>query len=191
MLVDIVEGPSDPPLDTMKLAHLEPADMLLRLDAPDGTHRMRVIADAVMTRWDETDVVGARRCRRGARRRHRAGDRAPPRPHHAGAALGAAVGLGELDRRGRHDGRPRHAQPRRVRPRPARHGPRREHGHRVGRRGRGRARGRGARAHRAPDRRDPLAAAGRRGRGRAEERCRTRRWRSGSTPRPSRSRCSR
>jgi adenine deaminase len=56
MLVDVVEGPSDPPYDTMKLAHLEPADMLLRLDAPDGWHRMRVIADAVMTRWDESDV---------------------------------------------------------------------------------------------------------------------------------------
>jgi len=57
MLVEVVEGPSDPPLDTMKLAHLDAADMLLRLDAPDGRHRMRVIADAVMTRWDETDVV--------------------------------------------------------------------------------------------------------------------------------------
>jgi adenine deaminase len=57
MLVDVVEGPSDPPLDTMRLAALEPSDMLLRLDASDGTHRMRVIADAVMTRWDETDVV--------------------------------------------------------------------------------------------------------------------------------------
>ena len=31
--------------------------MLLHLDAPDGAHRMRVIADAVMTRWDETDVA--------------------------------------------------------------------------------------------------------------------------------------
>lgn len=57
MLVDVVEGPSDPPLDTMRLAALEPSDMLLRLDASDGNHRMRVIADAVMTRWDETDVV--------------------------------------------------------------------------------------------------------------------------------------
>jgi adenine deaminase len=57
MLVDVVEGPSDPPLDTMKLAHLDPSDMLLRLDAPDGAHRMRVIADAVMTRWDTSDVV--------------------------------------------------------------------------------------------------------------------------------------
>src|SRR5258708_3173697 len=36
MLVDVVEGPSDPPLDTMKLAHLDPSDMMLRLDAPDG-----------------------------------------------------------------------------------------------------------------------------------------------------------
>jgi adenine deaminase len=40
----------------MKLARLEPSDMLLRLDAPDGPHRMRVIADAVMTRWDEREV---------------------------------------------------------------------------------------------------------------------------------------
>jgi adenine deaminase len=57
MLVDVVEGPSDPPLDTMKLGHLDPSDMLLRLDAADGPHRMRVIADSVMTRWDESDVV--------------------------------------------------------------------------------------------------------------------------------------
>lgn len=57
MLVDVVEGPSDPPLDTMRLAHLDPSDMLLRLDAPDGRHRMRVIADAVMTRWDEREVT--------------------------------------------------------------------------------------------------------------------------------------
>jgi adenine deaminase len=57
MLVDVVESPSDPPFDTMRLTGLEPADMFLRLDAPDGSHRMRVIADAVMTRWDEADVV--------------------------------------------------------------------------------------------------------------------------------------
>ena len=57
MLVDIVEGPSDPPFDTMRLAPLAPADMLLRLDVPDGRHRLRVIADAVMTRWDEADVT--------------------------------------------------------------------------------------------------------------------------------------
>ncbi len=56
MLVDVVEGPSDPPFDTMKLAPLTPDDFLLRLDAPDGAHRMLVIADAVMTRWDETTV---------------------------------------------------------------------------------------------------------------------------------------
>jgi adenine deaminase len=56
MLVDVVEGPSDPPLDTMRLASLDPSDMVLRVDAPDGTHRIRVVADPVMTRWDETDV---------------------------------------------------------------------------------------------------------------------------------------
>jgi adenine deaminase len=57
MLVDVIEGPSDPPLDTMRLSSLDAADMLLHLDAPDGVHRMRVIADAVMTRWDEADVT--------------------------------------------------------------------------------------------------------------------------------------
>jgi adenine deaminase len=57
MAVDVVEGPSDPPLDTMKLAPMVADDFRLRLDAPDGEHRMRVIADAVMTRWDETTVT--------------------------------------------------------------------------------------------------------------------------------------
>jgi adenine deaminase len=57
MVVDVVEGPSDPPLDTMRLAPMAADDFRLRLDAPDGVHRMRVIADAVMTRWDETDVT--------------------------------------------------------------------------------------------------------------------------------------
>jgi adenine deaminase len=56
MVAPVVEGPSDPPFDTMKLAALTPADFVLRLDVPDGRHRMRVIADAVMTRWDETTV---------------------------------------------------------------------------------------------------------------------------------------
>ncbi len=57
MVVEVIEAPSDPPLDTMKLASVEPSDMVLRLDAPDGAHRMRVIADAVMTRWDESEVT--------------------------------------------------------------------------------------------------------------------------------------
>jgi adenine deaminase len=57
MVVDVVEGPSDPPLDTMKLAPLQADDLRLRVDAPDGQHRIRVIADAVMTRWDETTVA--------------------------------------------------------------------------------------------------------------------------------------
>ena len=57
MTVDVVEGPSDPPLDTMNLAPMAADDFRLRLDAPDGEHRMRVIADAVMTRWDETAVT--------------------------------------------------------------------------------------------------------------------------------------
>jgi adenine deaminase len=41
----------------MKLAPLQADDLRLRVDAPDGQHRIRVIADAVMTRWDETTVA--------------------------------------------------------------------------------------------------------------------------------------
>jgi adenine deaminase len=57
MVVDVVEGPSDPPFDTMRLAPMVAEDFRLRLDAPDGERRVRVIADAVMTRWDETAVT--------------------------------------------------------------------------------------------------------------------------------------
>ena len=56
MLVDIVEGPSDPPVDTMKLGRVEEEDVVLRLDVPDGVHRVRVIADPVMTHWSEAEV---------------------------------------------------------------------------------------------------------------------------------------
>src|SRR3954454_9379336 len=56
MLDAVVDGPSDRPLDTMHLSPMAADDFRLRLDAPDGEHRMRVIADAVMTRWDETTV---------------------------------------------------------------------------------------------------------------------------------------
>jgi adenine deaminase len=31
--------------------------MVVRLDVPDGVHRVRTIADAVLTRWDESDVT--------------------------------------------------------------------------------------------------------------------------------------
>jgi adenine deaminase len=40
----------------MKLTAVSAPDMVLRLDVPDGRHRMRVVADPVMTRWDEADV---------------------------------------------------------------------------------------------------------------------------------------
>ena len=56
MLEPIVEGPSAPPVDTMRLSPVEPDDLRLRLDVPDGVHRVRVIADAVMTRWDHAEV---------------------------------------------------------------------------------------------------------------------------------------
>ncbi len=57
LLVDVVAGPCNPPLDTVKLAGLTADDMVVRLDAPDGVHRVRTIADAVLTRWDEADVI--------------------------------------------------------------------------------------------------------------------------------------
>jgi adenine deaminase len=56
MVVDTVEGPSLPPLDTMHLDPLAADDMLLRIDAADGAHRIRVIAEPVMTQWGEADV---------------------------------------------------------------------------------------------------------------------------------------
>jgi adenine deaminase len=56
MLLDVVEGPSNPPVDTMRISSMAPSDFAVRLDIPDGTHRVRVVADPVMTRWDEADV---------------------------------------------------------------------------------------------------------------------------------------
>jgi adenine deaminase len=57
LLVDVVEGPSDPPLDTMKLTGVTADDMRVRLDVPDGVHRVRTLADAVITRWAEAEVT--------------------------------------------------------------------------------------------------------------------------------------
>ncbi len=56
MLVDVVEGPSTPPLGTVDLRPVTPDDMQLRLHRPDGRYRVRVVADPVMTRWGEVDV---------------------------------------------------------------------------------------------------------------------------------------
>ena len=56
MLEALVEGPSSPPYDTMRLTTVEPDDFVLRLDLPDGRHRVRCIAGAVVTKWGEVDV---------------------------------------------------------------------------------------------------------------------------------------
>ena len=56
LLVDVVEGPSDPPLDTMKIDAVTPEDMVVRIDVPDGTYRVKTLADAVITRWDEAEA---------------------------------------------------------------------------------------------------------------------------------------
>ena len=115
MLDGVVDGPSDRPLDTMHLAPMVADDFRLRLDAPDGEHRMRVIADAVMTRWTRRPSRSATawstsRPVTSSRSRCTATVASTPPPR------GAARGLGRLDRRGRHDGRARHAQPGGVRP---------------------------------------------------------------------------
>lgn len=56
MLAPVLEGPSDPPLDTMRLGPMTPADFVLRVPVADGVHRARVVADPVTTRWDRVDV---------------------------------------------------------------------------------------------------------------------------------------
>ena len=57
MLLEVIEGPSRPPLDTMHLAPVTAEQMELRPGLPDGAHRLRVIADPVLTRWDSVEVV--------------------------------------------------------------------------------------------------------------------------------------
>ena len=57
MLITVTEGPSRPPLDTMKLGPLTLADVTMRLDVADGVHRVKVVADPVMTHWDTADVA--------------------------------------------------------------------------------------------------------------------------------------
>jgi adenine deaminase len=56
MIVDVVEGPSHPPVGTMHIAAMASSDFVVKLDVPDGLHRVRVVADPVMTRWNEADV---------------------------------------------------------------------------------------------------------------------------------------
>jgi len=57
MLAPVIEGPSSPPYDTMKLTTVDAADFVLRLDVPDGEHRVRTVAGAVITEWGETTVT--------------------------------------------------------------------------------------------------------------------------------------
>lgn len=61
MLVASTEGPSTPPLNTVHLNPIEPADLALRLPGiTDGRVRIRVIDGIVNTTWAsaEVDVVG-------------------------------------------------------------------------------------------------------------------------------------
>jgi adenine deaminase len=57
MVVPVVEGPSAPPFDTMRLTAVGPDDFVLRLPGrPDGLCRVRTIRGAVVTEWDEATV---------------------------------------------------------------------------------------------------------------------------------------
>jgi len=61
MIVPVLEGPSMPPLDTMKIGPLTPDDFVLRVGhLPDGvyngTARLRVLAGPVFTTWGEVDA---------------------------------------------------------------------------------------------------------------------------------------
>ncbi|MDH3755792.1 MAG: amidohydrolase family protein, partial [Acidimicrobiia bacterium] len=57
MLEPVVEAPSSPPLDTIRLSAMHADDFVLRLpDVPDGHHRVKVVDGVVMTEWGEVDV---------------------------------------------------------------------------------------------------------------------------------------
>jgi adenine deaminase len=57
MLEPIVEGPSMPPFDTMKLDPVDESAFVLRLPGcPDGVHRLRTVAGAVVTHWGEVEA---------------------------------------------------------------------------------------------------------------------------------------
>ncbi len=123
MLEPVVEGPSAPPYDTMRIDPVTADEFVLRIAGqPDGPCLVRTVAGAVVTEWATTTVEvtdGVAPVPPGfvlqvAIHRH---GRAPATPV---AALLAdyAARRSRLDRRHRHDRRPRHPQPRRLRPRP-------------------------------------------------------------------------
>ncbi|MDT3438800.1 MULTISPECIES: adenine deaminase [unclassified Pseudofrankia] len=61
MVVPVVEGPSVPPLDTMKIDPLTPDHFVLRVGhlpggVYNGTTRLRVLAGPVFTTWGEVDA---------------------------------------------------------------------------------------------------------------------------------------
>jgi adenine deaminase len=57
LLDPVVEGPSDPPYDTMRLGPVERDHFRLRLPGlEDGRHRLRTVAGAVVTEWSEVEA---------------------------------------------------------------------------------------------------------------------------------------
>jgi adenine deaminase len=59
IVVPCAEPPSSPPLHTVHLGPLAPADMVLRLDLPDGGVRLRVIDGVIATSWGTVDTIVA------------------------------------------------------------------------------------------------------------------------------------
>jgi adenine deaminase len=59
MLDPIVAPPNRPPLETMHVPTLTEDDFALRIDAPDGVTRLKVLHLPVQTQWSQTDVLVA------------------------------------------------------------------------------------------------------------------------------------
>lgn len=55
----VIAPSTTPPLDTVHVPELTERDFALRVDAPDGVTRMKVLDFPVMTRWSEADVLVA------------------------------------------------------------------------------------------------------------------------------------
>jgi adenine deaminase len=57
MIVDVVEGPSEPPTGTVKLDPVTPEDFKLRLPGlGDGSAELKVVCDPVLTKWGTVRV---------------------------------------------------------------------------------------------------------------------------------------
>ncbi len=56
LVVDLPDPPATPLADSVKLSAMVPDDFVMRLDVPDGRHRVRVVDGVVLTAWGEAEV---------------------------------------------------------------------------------------------------------------------------------------